>query len=333
MTRGIIAIASGIITLLFINSCSKNTASPNSLAPGTPPPTENVVYGTAKDWQGNELSLDMNIFLPSNMQAGTKYPLVVYMHGGGFLLGDKKDGTNECKILADSGFVAASINYRLGWNSGGAQDCKADTASLNTAMYRGVQDVNAALRYLVAHANDYNIDANWIFLSGASAGAVLANISSYLTDAYAAARYPAVAEQLGSLFSGGNNLSNTYTIQGICSMWGATEDSNLINSTKAIPTIFFHGSDDNVVPPNFGTYSSCSNYPMLYGSECLYRRLTANNTPAVLHLLPGLGHGISNGSNYTDEFLMGNTACFFHSLIQKTAPQTGIYTGLRNNCR
>jgi acetyl esterase/lipase len=291
-----------------------------------------VVYGTAKDWQGNAVSLDMNIYLPSNPQAGAKYPLVVYMHGGGFLVGDKKDGISKCQLLADSGFVAVTINYRLGWNSAGSQQCTADTAALNTAMYRGMQDANAALRYLVAHAADYNIDPDWIFLSGSSAGAVLALICSYETDAYAAKRYPVDAAQLGGLFKADNDLGNTYSIRGICSMWGATEDSNLVNSTRAIPTIFFHGSDDNVIPPNFGTYLNCDNYPTLYGSACLYRRLVANGEAAVLHIMPGEGHGVPNDSKYTDQFFISNTACFFHSLMQKTAPQTGIYVGLENNC-
>jgi acetyl esterase/lipase len=333
MKRGLMTIARSILMLLFINSCSKDATTPNERVPGTPPPTENVVYGTAKDWQGNSVSLDMNIYLPSNLQSGSKYPLVIYIHGGGFLTGDKKDGIDKCQLLADSGFVAVTVNYRLGWNSTGSQECTADTASLNTAMYRGMQDVNAALRYLVEHASDYNIDPNWVFLSGSSAGAVLAQICSYETDAYATERYPVAAAQLGSLFHADNTLNNTYAVRGICSMWGATEDSNLVNSTRAIPTIFFHGSDDNVVPPNVGTYMNCSNYPALYGSACLYRRLIANGVPAVLHIMPGEGHGVPNGSKYTDEFFISNTACFFHGLIQKTSIQTGIYVGLENSCQ
>jgi acetyl esterase/lipase len=334
MKNGLMAITGSVIVLICINSCSKSASSPEPGITYNPsPPTENVVYGTAKDWQGNLVSLDMNIYQPSNMPSGSKHPLIVFMHGGGFLTGDKKDAITKCKMLADSGFVAATINYRLGWNKADTEDCMADTSALNIAIYRGVQDANAALRYLVAHAEDYSIDTDWVFLCGSSAGAVLSLICSYETDACVSQRYPQAAAELGSLFNADNNLTNTFKIEGICSMWGAASDSNLINSATAIPTIFFYGTDDKVVPPDFGPYLHCENYPMLYGSLCLYRRLIANNTAAVLHIMPREGHGFPEDGKYTDEFFMGNTACFFHSVMQKTSPHTGVYVGPENNCQ
>ncbi|NNV55579.1 alpha/beta hydrolase [Limnovirga soli] len=299
--------------------CSKNSSN-NIIT--TPPPqqrgniTSNVVFATNKDWQGNTQALTMDIYQPTNAKAGKKYPLVINVHGGGFYSGDKASAGSKCQIYADSGFVAVTINYRLGWNGAGAASCQGDTTSLNEAMYRAVQDINASLRYLVAHADEYNIDPNWIFVSGASAGGVVVQTSSYENDKYMQSRYPAVAAKLGGVQNAGNNLINTYTIKGICSIAGALPDSALINASKAIPTIFFQGGADDVVPVDHGTYLGCSNYQQLYGSLCLYRQLIANGQPAIANILPGAGHGNNGDSGFTDDFMIGNAANFFNRLVR-----------------
>jgi poly(3-hydroxybutyrate) depolymerase len=254
---------------------------------------------------------------------------VVYIHGGGFVSGDKSYGTTKCQMLADSGFVAVTINYRLGWDDGGAVPCSGDTTTLHFALYRALQDVNAALRFLVAHAAGYHIDPNWVFVAGSSAGGAAALMSTYINDSYASWRYPKEFQQLGSLATADNSLTNAYTVKGICSVSGCTEDSLLINSAKAVPAILFHGQLDHVVPFDFGPYEYCDNYPELFGSECLYRRLAATNTPAVLHLDPNGGHGAGGESGWGNDFMMSNTSCFFHAIMRKSASsQTGIYMGL-----
>ena len=332
-----------LITAFTFNSCSKNndTIAPRQIGSDStgipvPPPTgvaQNVVYGTATDWQGNKQSLTMDIHFPTNAASGKLYPLVVYIHGGGFVDGDKTLAATKCEILADSGFVAATINYRLGWANNGVQECHGDTASLNMALYRAMQDANAAIRYLVANANKYIIDPNWIFVAGNSAGGATTLMSSYITDAYAAARYPGAAAKLGPLHSADNSLTSSYTIKGICSIAGGVEDSTVINNATAIPTIFFQGEEDAVIPINGGYYLGCTNYPKIYGTNVMYRRLIASGTTAVAHLLPNAGHGNNGESGFDDPYMMSNTSCFFHSLMRKGPSQTGMYIGLVNSCK
>src|SRR5207249_10860570 len=113
------------------------------------------------------------------------------------------------------GFIAVAINYRLGWNNGGIAKahCLGDTASLIQAVYRGMQDANAALRYLISKANDYGIDTNWIFIGGASAGGAVALTSSYITDGYAQINFAIQAAKLGELQNADNSLTNSYSIK------------------------------------------------------------------------------------------------------------------------
>src|ERR1051326_505447 len=130
-------------------------------------------------------------------------------------------------MLAESGFIAATINYRVGWDNGGAVPCTGDTVQLHFALYRAMQDLNAAFRFLLTHAESYRIDTNWVFAAGSSAGAVTSYISSYINDNYAKWRYAEEYTQLGSLFTADNKLIKSYTIRGICSISGCTEDSML----------------------------------------------------------------------------------------------------------
>jgi len=326
----------GIIIFSLIsvfNACSKDPAVSRVPAP---PPSEgqvvsDVVYGSNTTWVDTMQNLTMDIYMPTHIDAGKKYPLVVNVHGGGYVSGDKLSTASKCQIYADSGFVAVSINYRVGWNAGGASDCTGDTSSALEAMYRAMQDINAAIRFLVHNADFYSIDPDWIFLSGASAGGVVVQTSSYETDNYVQQVYPELVSKLGNLQNADNDLTNTYSIKGICSIAGGLLDSNLINSSRAYPTIFFQGGSDEVIPVDHGTYLNCSNYFQLYGSLCLYRRLVANGESAVAHILPGAGHGNNGDSGYSDQFMIGNSACFFHQIMRGESQQT-ILIGTINSC-
>jgi dipeptidyl aminopeptidase/acylaminoacyl peptidase len=260
-----------------------------------------------------------------------KYPLLVMLHGGSFLTGTKESIATLCGALAEKGLIVASINYRLGWDAPGTAGCEGDTATLNEAVYRAMQDLNASLRYLTANADKYCIDKDWIFTGGASAGAVAALNNAYLTDAYASVRFRNIFNKLGSLYNADNNLTNTYSIKGICSMWGGVFDSTLITASNAIPAIMYHGSEDMTIPVNKGTYLRCSDYQTLYGSEYIYNTLSGLGIPAVAHIYEGGGHGpseyVSNAA-----FIASTTYCFFEALRSKI-PESGMYRQMESNCK
>ena len=308
-------------------------SSQNQITPPPPPAGKvlyNVVYGSNKDWQGNTTQLDMDIYFPAGMVAGKN--ILWLCKSMQVVLRRQKEGiATQCQVLADSGFIAVTINYRLGWNHG--TNCSGDTASLRLATYRAFQDANAALRFLVSKADEYSIDTSWIFVGGISAGAVTALNISYLTDEIMQEISPETVAQLGGLHNASNTLTNTYTIKGISSIAGALSDSTLISRTANFPTIFFQGDADEVIPVNIGTYLYCPNYNELFGSLCLYRRLTANGQLAVAHILHGSGHENSDTSGYPDSFTMTNTACFYHKLINHQGQTSKIYYDMEYSCQ
>ena len=99
----------------------------------------------------------LDLHLPA--QAGDRLPLVVVIHGGAFLMGDKTMDAEEIAALVDAGFAAAALNYRL---SGEARFPAA------------VEDVKAAVRFLRANAAEYGLDPDRFGAFDASAGGHLA---------------------------------------------------------------------------------------------------------------------------------------------------------------
>ena len=73
--------------------------------------------------------------------------MVLMVHGGGFMMGDKSDGTGLAGVdqLLDAGYAVASINYRLS----------------GEATYPAqINDAKAAVRFLRANAAQYNLNSN-----------------------------------------------------------------------------------------------------------------------------------------------------------------------------
>lgn len=88
-------------------------------------------------------------------------PLFVFVHGGGWRQGDKRNATGAEKVahFTGRGFAFASVNYRL------VPGARVEDQA---------QDVANAIGHLVAHARELGIDARRIVLAGHSAGAHLA---------------------------------------------------------------------------------------------------------------------------------------------------------------
>jgi acetyl esterase/lipase len=97
----------------------------------------------------------LDLYLPQG--ASSPVPVVVFVHGGGFMVGDKSDPQSLDALLA-AGYGVASINYRL-------SDTDLWPAQL--------QDVTAAVTYLQDNAAELGIDGDRMALFGASAGGFL----------------------------------------------------------------------------------------------------------------------------------------------------------------
>ena len=117
-----------------------------------PAPAMDIEYGTAN---GKRLLLDA--YVPPAGEG--RRPAVVMIHGGGWRAGDKASWRPEAEQLAARGWVAFSVNYRL------------DEPAVFPAE---IDDVQAAVRWVRAHAQEYGVDPARIAAIGESAGGHLA---------------------------------------------------------------------------------------------------------------------------------------------------------------
>ncbi len=111
------------------------------------------------------LTLRMDIAVPPNATAATRQPLLVFVHGGGFIAGDKSDFYPEMESYARAGYVVATINYRL-TNGGGTGGDSIRTQ----AVLHATEDAMNAVRFLRANAARYGIDPTRVVSVGSSAG-------------------------------------------------------------------------------------------------------------------------------------------------------------------
>ena len=157
--------------------------------------TYDVVYGQDTGFAGRLDTLKLDISIPQNdTPSACGRPLLVVVHGGAWVAGDKNDGYAKRlrEDFAKRGYVTASVNYRMGYfNTEKAVNCNVsgwncfnatDSSEWYRANYRGMQDVRGAIRYLVNTKSTYSIDPNHVYLVGESAGGFIALSTGYLDD-------------------------------------------------------------------------------------------------------------------------------------------------------
>jgi acetyl esterase/lipase len=224
-----------------------------------------VVYATREDADGQDLPLRLDLLVPQT--PGAK-PLVVYLPGGGFVLSMKEAALERRTYVAEAGYAVASAEYRT---------------VRHGATYRdAVADAKSAIRFLRAHAAQYGLDTSKVVVWGESAGGYLAcmvgatngipefespdnpeftsdvqavinqfglsNLLKFVADfdpeAQQALLRPGTAAA-SFVFGPGTSLSLADGPEAV-----STADPTQYVTAKTPPFLHFHGSADNVVPPN-----------------------------------------------------------------------------------
>ncbi len=300
--------------------------------------------------------LKMDIYMPPVTDTVSKRPVVLLAHGGGFvnilfmegtsLVGtmDNEDVQALADTLAHWGFVAASIEYRLGFDP-------LFTSSMKRAVWRGAQDMSAAVRFIRKNARWFDIDPNRIFIGGSSAGAFSAIHSTFVDDSERIPEsyqlIPLLKKDLGAMHSrpivaltGTNPFVGTSVLgndvdsiaQGVVSYWGAIADTSwLYDGQNKAPMIMFHGDNDMVV--DYWCAKPFSSVlltaPESCGSFVMDSVMTLHNMPHELHTAYGEGHeywGVRNG-NWTSSGpnaywpdMIDKTAAFFYDIMKPAVP-------------
>ena len=119
----------------------------------------------------------LDAYLPPDSDTREKRPVVVYMHGGAFVGGDKQiPGIIEtAKRLTQRGYAVVSINYRL---TGEYWRAAENYVPLKYA-YDAMEDMRAAIRFVRSKAEEYNLDTDMVIAAGDSAGGITSLNTAY----------------------------------------------------------------------------------------------------------------------------------------------------------
>lgn len=133
--------------------------------------------------------LKMSLLVP---RSNKRHPAILYFPGGGFTKSDYHKFIDFRYALARAGFVVAGVQYRV----------------IPSVFPDPVIDGKAAVRYLRAHSEEFNIDPKRIGVLGDSAGGYLAQMVGVTDD---------------KKFSSGDNLDFSDKVQAVVSLYGLSD--------------------------------------------------------------------------------------------------------------
>lgn len=246
-----------------------------------------LAYGSVSAYQ------KLDLYLPD--QGHAPFPLVVYIHGGAWMMCDKADIQVQPVLRAlERGWAVAAVNYRL---------------SGEALFPAQLADVKSALRWLRGNAAALGLDGNRMALWGSSAGAHLANLAALTAGA--------------TFFdaAGDNGEDSGWSVRAVVSWFGPTNfllmdeylgasglgcqvhgqadspESLLLGSTIAdVPELVAQANPENwaspAAPPFFIQHGLADSIVPWQQSRDLAARLrSATGTDrVVLELLPGAEH-------------------------------------------
>lgn len=250
----------------------------------------------------------LDLYLPKDYKEKTrKLPLIVWIHGGGWLGGNKENPPAVNELLALD-YACASLNYRFS----------------NTAVFPAqIEDCKAAIRWLRAHAKDYNLDAEHIGVWGASAGGHLVALLGTTGKI--------------KLFDVGEHLDQPSDVQAVIDIFGPTdflimaeEPEKFAVVIEPVVSLFGgHPKDKRELAKQASpmTYVAKDNAPflILHGdadklvnvdqSNRFHEALRKAGIESELVVLKGAGHG---GDAFTEPRLLIKIALFFEKNLKQT---------------
>lgn len=304
-----------LLAAVLVASCG---GSPQPAA-GAAPVKLNIRYCSG----GNEKLL-MNLYFPFPPSARPA-PVIVYLHPGGWELGDRTTGTDSVEFteLRRRGYAIASIDYRL---------------APKDQFPAQLEDAKCAVRFLRAKHEQYGLDAAHVGVYGASAGGHLAALlgltpgmsefeggGGYANESSSVAAVVDVAGP-ADLTAPGLVSGNPGVSEAVFGVLPGPGNEVLQRASpvtyvtpQAPPFLIVHGDHDSVVP--------------VTQSQALYLRLRAAGADAQFILVRNADHGLmpaGGAPTPTRDDVARMIADFFDRILRPGGPATPQATGAAN---
>ncbi|HEX3149424.1 MAG TPA: alpha/beta hydrolase [Gemmataceae bacterium] len=264
-----------IAVIVFLLSGSAALAQPPKVAV-----PEGVVFERDVEYANpDNQHLQLNLARPKDGDG--PFPAVICIHGGGFRAGSREGYNNQILKLAQNGYVAVTVSYRL---------------APKYQFPAAVHDTKAAVRWVRANAKKYHIDPDRIGVTGGSAGGHLVQFLGVTADVkdFEGDQNPGFSSRV-------NCVVNVYGPSDFTKSYGKSVDAAQVlplwlggdlNTAKqahlrasplywvtpnAAPTLCIHGTEDKYVHHE--------------QAQWIVDKLKAAGVEADLLLLEGAGHG------------------------------------------
>jgi acetyl esterase/lipase len=221
-------------------------------------------------------------------------PVVVFIHGGGWQKGDKQAGLGRLIPLVQKGYFGATINYRL-----------TDIAPFPAQ----IEDCKCAIRWVRAHAKEYNLDPDHIGVWGGSAGGHLvallgtsgrakalegkggwpdqsSNVQA-VADYFGPADFLYWAEEAKKKGVELQQLEAQHAGSAITKLLGGKFSEKMDVAKQASPVTYIDKND----PPVFIGHGEKDQLVPLSQSQVFCDALKKAGVEATLHVVKGAGHG------------------------------------------
>ena len=128
--------------------------------------SEPIFHAEDRRLAGPGSDIPIRIYMPREIRTTEKLPVLMWFHGGGFVIGSLETHDSVCRMLANQAdCIVVAVDYRL------APEAKFPAA---------VEDCEAALKWVALHAVEFGGDPACIAVGGDSAGANLATVMAIL---------------------------------------------------------------------------------------------------------------------------------------------------------
>lgn len=267
---------------------------------------KNIEYSNPDDQH-----LQLNMARPKD--GAGPFPAVICIHGGGFRAGTREGFNGLCLQLAERGYVAVTVSYRL-----------APKYQFPAAVY----DVKAAVRWMRANAEKYQIDPDRIGTTGGSAGGHLA-------------QFLGVTSGVKKFEGDGGNAEYSSSVKCVVNFYGPSDFTKSYDASvdakdvlplflggnleqerhrhiessplywvtpEAAPTLFVHGTKDAYVAHE--------------QAEWIVERMKAADVEAILMTIEDGDHGFRTSSPDVKEKIENARFEFFEKHL-KIAPLHG----------
>ncbi|EOS61813.1 hypothetical protein C815_00401 [Firmicutes bacterium M10-2] len=228
---------------------------------------ENLSYGE----NPNET---YDLYIPQGLEKGKSYPLLLFIHGGGWYMGDKSYFTAECQQYMSEGYICATMNYVF-LSEGFSQDDE-------------LNDITQVMENINEQLRSFDLSVDEAALGGFSAGSQLSLLYAYSMDSPIPIRFVFVRSAPVSMIrSDWQEAENSLLLDYFVNEEQQRSPITYINE-QSVPTLAVYPLSDTIIGTKHG--------------QLLENVLTANNVPHTILYAPNSDHYLLNDPDQMQQF-------------------------------